>query len=80
MKVIRNSTGKFRFQIRWHGESGSEVSGRLRCSTDAVGNTSYVEKYGECTAPAGAVSAQIHLKANKADGIAYFDDIRITIQ
>ena len=80
MKVVRNSTGKFRFQIRWYGESGSEVSGRLRCSTDAVGNTSYVEKYGECTAPAGAVTAQIHLKANKADGIAYFDDIHVTKQ
>ena len=76
--VTGRTTGNYRFQIRWYNSSGVEFNSARQNFGITNGNTAYAYSAIEVTAPTGAASVKIQLRADKADGTGYFDDISIT--
>ncbi len=77
LKVVGRTTGSYRFQIRWYNSSGVEISGTRHNFGSTSANTDYVLKSVERVAPADAATVKLRLRAVKADGTGYFDDISI---
>ena len=77
--VLERTVGSYVLQLRWFDSFGRELSGdRVNIAT-IKRNQSYKENIGEYVAPSGAVTMRLQLQANKADGDAYFDDMKIVL-
>jgi len=77
LSVAGNSTGKFLMLVRWYDASGTEISIAKRSFGISRIDSEYAEKVINLKAPSNAVSTSLLLKANKTNGVGYFDDISI---
>ena len=77
LSVEGNSTGKFLMLVSWHDASGNEISIARRSFGITRVDSDYTEKVVDLKAPSNAVRASLLLKANKANGVGYFDDVSI---
>jgi len=77
VSVSGNSTGKFLMLVQWYDAKGAEISIARRSFGITRANTGYENKTVDLKAPSNAAKVSLMLKANKANGVGYFDDISI---
>ena len=77
ISLTGRTLGRYIFQVRWLNASGTEVSGTRTTFGSTNTDTDYVKRSTELVAPATASQVRLLVQAGKADGIAYFDDLRI---
>jgi len=77
LSVTGNTMGRYLIQVRWYDASGIEVFGTRTNFAGSRFEKSFKNHETMITAPVNAVSVGMFLKANKADGVAYFDSLRI---
>ena len=71
------TTGRYLFQIRWYDVNGQEIFGTRSIIGRNRHNADFKAYSRDIVAPKNAVNAGVFLMANKADGVAYFDSIKV---
>jgi len=77
--VNNNQTGKYLIQIRWYNNNNREIFSARKNFGISHGNKKSKTHEIKQTAPINATSLSIHIKANKANGSAYFDNLSIKL-
>ena len=71
------TSGSYEFQVRWYNVNGDELRDYRRAFTSIQTTTSYERYSVELTSPESAVSAELRLNVNNADGHAYIDALSV---
>ena len=77
LSVADNTTGYYLMQVRWYDAEGFEVLGTRANFGRSHNDKDFKQHELILTAPSNAVSVGLLLKANKADGVAHFDSLRV---
>jgi len=77
LSIDDNKAGYYLMQVGWYDAEGVEVFGM--CANFGCSHNDKDFKQHELifTAPSNTVSVGLFLKANKADGVEYFDSLRV---